>query len=300
MSARETMGITLVGIDPERERDLSFIATAVSDGRALESIDDGGILLGRKLARRLDTDLGKRVVVMSQGADGSIADGGFRVVGIFDADRESTEMAFVFTGRMVAATMLGLGDRISEVSVVLRNPDALGDFVGRARSAATDLDVQPWTVLQPMAEAMTALGKAWIWFFYVVMYIAMAFGLVNTLLMAVAERTREFGLVQALGMKPRLIAEQVLAESMLILFAGMVLGGLLVIGTLTLLRGGIDFSRIAAGAEMWGMSKVIHPTLQTSDVIGAVVFIVVLELLASLYPAVRASRKVPIEALTRG
>ena len=64
-----------------------------------------------------------------------------------------------------------------------------------------------------MARAMVALGEAWIWIFYVVMYVAMAFGLVNTLLMAVLERTREFGLVQALGMKPRLILEQVLAES---------------------------------------------------------------------------------------
>jgi ABC-type antimicrobial peptide transport system permease subunit len=128
----------------------------------------------------------------------------------------------------------------------------------------------------------------------------MAFGLVNTLLMAVWERTREFGLVQALGMKPSLILRQVLVESFILLTLGTVLGGLLALGTLALFQNGIDFSAYAAGAEMWGMSKVIYPTLGRWDVITAIAFIVVFGVLASLYPAIRAARKTPVEAITRG
>jgi ABC-type antimicrobial peptide transport system permease subunit len=132
------------------------------------------------------------------------------------------------------------------------------------------------------------------------MYVAMAFGLVNTLLMAVLERTREFGLVQALGMRPRLILQQVLAESAFLLAAGVLAGGLLARTTLALVSDGIDFSAFAKGAEMWGMSKVIHPTLGLGDVVAAALFIVVLGALAGLYPALRAARKVPVEAITRG
>jgi ABC-type lipoprotein release transport system permease subunit len=300
MSERETAGVTLVGIDPADEEGLSFVAKAVRKGRNLAGPDDNGILIGRKLAERLATGLGKRVVVMSQAADHSVADRGFPIVGVYDADRSSTEMTFVFVGRKAAQEMLGLGSRVSEVAVTLGDPSRLDAFVERVRAAATGLDVQAWTTLEPMAQAMVAMGEAWIWIFYVVMYIAMAFGLVNTMLMAVLERTREFGLVQALGMRPRLILRQVLAESSVLLAAGVLVGGLLAGVTLVFLHDGIDFSAFAEGAEMWGMSKVIYPTLGAGDVVSAIVFIVILGALASLYPALRAARKVPVEAITRG
>jgi ABC-type lipoprotein release transport system permease subunit len=300
MSERETAGVTLVGIDPAREKGLSFIAHAVKEGRHLAGAGDGGIVLGRKLAERLGTGLGKRVVVMSQAADHSVVDRGFPVVGLYAADRSITEMTFVFVGREAAQEMLGLGTGVSEVAAALRDPSGVGAFVERVRAVAGSADVQPWTTLEPMAQAMVALGEAWIWMFYVVMYIAMAFGLVNTLLMAVLERTREFGLLQALGMRPHLIVRQVLAESSVLLAAGVLAGALLAGATLALLHDGIDLSALAEGAEMWGMSKVIYPALSASDVVSAIVFIVVLGALASLYPALRAARKVPVEAITRG
>jgi ABC-type lipoprotein release transport system permease subunit len=300
MSERETAGVTLVGIDPARERGLSFVADAVREGRQLAGPGDPGILIGRKLAERLGTGIGKRVVVMSQAADHSVVDRGFVIAGLYAAERSSTEMTFVFVGREAAQQMLGLGKSVSEVAVTLRDPTTLAAFVERLRAAARGLDVQPWTTLEPMAQAMVALGQAWIWMFYVVMYIAMAFGLVNTLLMAVFERTREFGLLQALGMRPRLILRQVLAESAILLAVGVLAGALFAEATLALLHDGIDLSALAAGAEMWGMSKVIYPTLSVGDVVAATVFIVVLGALASLYPALRAARKVPVEAITRG
>lgn len=299
MSEHETAGVTLVGIDPAAEEGLSFIAGAVHQGEQLASPDDRGIVLGRALADRLSTGVGKRVVVMSQAADHSVADRGFRVVGLFDGDREATELAFVFVGRRAAAKMLALGDRVSEVAAMLRDDRGLSSFVERLRAAAPGLDVQPWTVLEPLAQAMAVLGQAWIWMFFVVMYVAMAFGLVNTLLMAVLERTREFGMLQALGMRPRLILGQVVLESCILLAAGTAAGLLMTAGTLALLHGGIDLSFLAQGAEMWGMGKVIYPTLAASDAIGAVVLIVVLGVLASLYPAWRAARRVPVEAITR-
>jgi ABC-type lipoprotein release transport system permease subunit len=300
MSERETAGVTLVGIDPAREEGLSFIADAVKEGRHLAGAGDDGIVLGRKLAERLGTGLGKRVVIMSQAADHSVVDRGFPIVGLYRADRSITEMTFVFVGREVAQEMLGLGTGVSEVAVTLRDPTRVGAFVERVRAVTAGSDVQPWTALEPMAQAMVALGAAWIWMFYVVMYIAMAFGLVNTLLMAVLERTREFGLLQALGMRPHLIVRQVLAESSVLLAVGVLAGALLAGATLALLHDGIDLSALAAGAEMWGMSKVIYPALSASDVVSAIVFIAILGALASLYPALRAARKVPVEAITRG
>lgn len=300
MSEREAAGVTLVGIDPEAERGLSFIPEAVTEGRYLAPEGERGILLGRELAERLDTAVGKRVVVMSQAADGSVADRGFRVVGLYDADREATEMTFVFVARERASALLGLGDRISEIAVMLHDRRALAGYLERLSVAAPGLDVAPWTTLEPLAQATAAMGEAWAWMFYIVMYLAMAFGLVNTLLMAVAERTRELGMLQALGMRPRLILGQVLLESSILLLVGTAAGGLLAAATLTLLSGGVDVGSLAEGAEVWGMGKVLYPTVTVADVASAYLVVGALGLLASLYPAWRAARRVPVEAITRG
>ncbi len=299
-SERETAGVTLVGIDPASERGLSFIPSAVHDGRYLASVEDEGILIGRDLADRLNTGLGKRLVLISQAADHSVAERGFRVVGVFDADRSATEMTYVFVGRTAAARLLGTGTKVSEVAVRLRQPDTIDAAVATLRAASPGLDVQPWTTLNPIAQAMVALAETWIWIFYLMMYIAMAFGLVNTLLMAVLERTRELGLLQALGMGPGLLLREVLVESVLVLGVGAVVGLVLGFATLALLGGGIDFSSYAAGAEMWGMGTVVYPTLTAADVATAVATTMGLGALASLYPAVRAARRVPVEAITRG
>ena len=300
MSERETSGVTLVGMDPAAEKGLSFIADAVTEGRNLKGSRDSGIVIGRELSKQLSTEVGKRVVVMSQAADHSVMDRGFRIVGVYDADRLSTEKNLIFVGEAEARDMLGLGSSISEISVVLNDPSRVDSFVARVREAAGDLDVQPWTELEPLAQAMVEMGRTWIWIFYLIMYIGMAFGLVNTLLMAVIERTREFGLVQALGMRPPLILKQVIAESSILLGFGIVVGGILAAWTLAFLNDGIDFSAFAEGAEMWGMSKIIYPTLNVWDIASAVITIFVLGTLASLYPAFRAARKVPVEAITRG
>jgi ABC-type lipoprotein release transport system permease subunit len=300
MSADDTAGVTLVGIDPQAERGLSFLDGAVRQGRNLESPADRGVVLGEELARRLGLQVGQRLVIMTQAADGSVADRGFQVVGLFHGERQSTELGYVFVGRSHLAGILGLGDRLSEIAVLLRDRDRLAATVQAMRAAAPDLDVQPWTVLEPLSQAILGLARSWIWLVYLVMYVAMSFGLVNTLLMAVLERTRELGLLQALGMRSRLILGQVILESVLLLVAGMAAGGVLLAATLLVTRHGLDVSGLAAGAEMWGMSKVIHPALTWTDVASAVAVIGVLGLLASLYPAVRAARRVPVEAITRG
>ncbi|RKZ72640.1 MAG: ABC transporter permease [Candidatus Parabeggiatoa sp. nov. 1] len=298
-SERESMGVTLVGIDPAQEQDVSFIANAVTEGRYLEGVDDKGIILGRKLVERLETRLGKRVVLMSQDHANEIAERGFRVVGIFDAKTENIETQFVFVGRQVAQKMLGMQDRISEVAILGQNREALDSLLPKLRAATPELDVQPLQTISPLVVVMVTVFEGFLLIWYFVVFIAMAFGLVNTLLMAVFERTREIGLFQALGMKPRWIVGQVLFESLFLLAIGLIVGNLMSWATLILTAGGLDFSRYAAGYEMAGLSSLIYPVLSTSDIVTANVLVIGLGLIASLYPAWRAARYVPVEAITR-
>ncbi len=298
-SERESAGVVLVGIDPAAERGLSFIPDAVVAGRYLKDSDDQGLLLGRELAERLETGLGKRVVILSQDADNQIADRGFRVVGIFGAEGGNDETAFVFTGLHVAQGMLKLGTKISEIGVMTQDRDAVAAPLVRLRAAATGLDVEPWTAIQPLLVLTVRISNIFMYIWFGIVFLAMSFGLVNTLLMAVFERTREIGLVQALGMKPGLILFQVIIESVMLLVVGLGAGNLLAWTTIALLHKGIDLSRFAQGMQMVGYGTHLYPYVATEDVVVANVLVIVLGILASLYPAYRASRYVPVEGITR-
>jgi len=298
-SERESAGVTLVGIEPAHERGLSFIPDAVTQGRYLEAADEAGILLGRKLAERLETGVGRRVVVMSQDVNNSVADRGFRVVGIFDAEPQAAEESYVFVTCATAQRMLKLGNDISEIALMTTDRDRLDGLLAALRAAAPDIDVQPWTVVEPLLVLTEKIVNVILIVWYVIVFTAMSFGLVNTLLMAVFERTREFGLFQALGMPPRHILGQVLAESFILLAVALALGNLGGWLTVLALKDGLDLSAFAQGFEMMGVSPIIYPALRAGDVTAANVLVTVLGLAASLYPAWRASRHVPVEAITR-
>jgi ABC-type antimicrobial peptide transport system permease subunit len=133
----------------------------------------------------------------------------------------------------------------------------------------------------------------------IVIFLALSFGLVNTLVMAVFERIREIGLMLALGMKPSTILGQIVVESFFLLVMGLVIGNLLAIASVEMLKGGIDLSGVAEGMEMFGASSVLYPELVLGDLVTANLIVIVLGLVASLSPAWRASRLDPIRAITK-
>ena len=298
-SEQESAGITLVGIDPKREHDLSFLAKAVKEGRMLADGNDPGIVLGRKLAERLETALGRRVVILSQDSANKIADRGFRVVGIFDSEPQMIETAYVFIGLAQAQQLLRMPGAVSEIGLITPDRNRLDAVLDRLRTAAPQLDVQPWTQIEPTLKLTESVTDVILMIWYVIVFVAMSFGLVNTLLMAVFERTREFGLFQALGMPPSQILGQVLVESLFLLAVGLALGNLLALATLAVTADGIDLSAFAKGFEMIGVSPMLYPMLKLDDALSANLLVFVLGLAASLYPAWRAARYVPVEAITR-
>jgi ABC-type antimicrobial peptide transport system permease subunit len=134
---------------------------------------------------------------------------------------------------------------------------------------------------------------------YVVVFIAMSFGLVNTILMAVFERMREFGLLKAMGMKPLWIVREVVTEAFFLLIIGLAAGNALGLVTVWALSGGIDLSAFATGMETFSMTRMIYPAIWARDVITANGVVFGLGLLVSVYPAAKAARFTPVEALAR-
>ena len=299
-NARHSSGVTMVGIDPAKEAKVSFIGTAISSGRYLEPNDSDGIVIGEALLEKFETRIGHKLVLMSQDANQEIASRAFRIVGTFKAEMESTEKQFVFVTLAASQKMLKLGAGISEISIVLpqgyENPDVYHKL--KSVLPSDKFEVHSWQELLPFQTAYLKILDGFMWFWFLIVFVAMGFGVVNTTLMAVFERMREFGLMKALGMKPWWILREVLVESFLILICGMVIGNFMGFLSIYALSGsGIDLSALAAGAEYAGMTRIIYPAVAIKDVIVANLTILLLGLLVSLYPAIKASRFTPVQAL---
>ena len=299
-NARHHRGITLVGIEPLKEPGVSFMGpSSIVKGRYLGHDDRRGAVVGQALLDKFETKLGRKLVIMSQDSNKDIASRAFRIIGVFKAEMQATEEQFVFVTLPAAQKMLKLGKAVSEISIGIRNHDkaeALTRKIGKALPPM--YDVASWQVLLPLLEAYLRLFNGFNVIWYFVVFIAMGFGIVNTTLMAVFERIREFGLLKALGMKPWWIIRGVLTESLWLILIGTAMGNILgLLSAWALARHGIDLSALAAGTEFVGMSRVIYPAIRLEDMLMANLVVFVLGLLISVYPAFKAAGFTPVEAL---
>ena len=297
MSERSTRGVQLVGVDPAAEG-ISFLGGAEVAGQPLRDAADGRILIGRALAEQLETKLGRRLVIITQGADGLNREAGFRIAGLYDAQGEGLEKAFAFTGLAALQRLLD-AQGFTELSIRMHEEPAAASLKEWLKGRFTGLDVLDWRELAPQAAAMFVFADAAVFIWFLIMMGALVFGLVNTLATSVMERVRELGMLRALGMRPGSVVLQVVLEAGLLMLigvaAGVALGGALVYA----LADGIDLSLWAEGVETFGMSTVLRPVALAEDVLLIVALSLALGVAASLYPARRAVKVRLLEALGR-
>jgi ABC-type lipoprotein release transport system permease subunit len=305
-TARKTAAVVLVGIDPEAERGCSFIAAAPLEGEYLRGDNGNAILVGAKLLEMLGIHHGSKVVLMSQGADGELASMAFRIQGVFHAELADTEKRFVFVSLAAARRLLGVDRAVTEIAVTLPGTTFESDLPGHlARRLNTILNdrglvAASWRELLPAISAYLGMFDFFLLIWYLVVFIAMGFGIANTVLMAVFERMWEFGLLRALGMRPRRIFFMVFGETLLLLIMGLVAGNLAGGAAVAWLNHtGLDLSVFARGAEMWGMTRIVRPRIAMSDLLLANGTVLVLGMLTGVYPALKAARFTPVETMRR-
>jgi ABC-type lipoprotein release transport system permease subunit len=297
-SERDSRGIVLLGVEPDSELQVSFDSDSIREGRFLEDSDDRGLVIGVKMAEHLETDLGKRVVVMSQDPENNIADRGFRIVGIYKAKLASLEEMYVYAGRNTIQKMLKLDNRVSEIAITGEDYRNVDRWYPRIKQAAgQEVETMTWYEANAYLGSMMSMMDGFVLVWVIVIFLALSFGLVNTLVMAVFERIREIGLMQALGMRPAMILYQILIESFLLLFIGLIIGNVFAVATIIPLQSGIDISAVAKGMEMMGTSSMLYPALKIEDMVLANVIVIILGLLTSILPAWRAASYDPIKAL---
>ena len=300
-TARNAAEVTLVGVDPDLEPSISTFSQALSHGRYLIDAGEHSVVIGERLARRLDVRIGETVVLNSEDAHNGIAARGFQVVGLFKTERKDLEEGVVFVPLAVAQSVLQIGTRLSEVAVVLADPSSVHRVASQlGATLGPSYEVLSWEEAQPLLKAQLTLYQSFTAVWNLAIAIGIAVGIANTMLMAIHDRFREFGIVKAIGMKPRLIVGQVMVESTCLLVMGMAVGTILSSLTITwLAKTGIDLAPLAEGAAEWGMPRVVFPALTVEGLVAANVGVAILGALVSLYPAWKGSRILPVTALAQ-
>ena len=304
-TSREHVGLVLVGIKPDQEQGVSFIGRPLSQGTLFGEQKTGGIVVGRSLLKKINGEIGQKVVVTCQSTDGSNIAKAFRIRGVFTTELESTERAFAFVQLHTLQQMLGVGKDITEIAIQL--PESNENLSSNVETitallqenlAATPLIARNWRQMLPAISSYLELFDGFMLIWYLIVFLAMAFGLVNTMLMAVYERMREFGLLQALGMRPGCIVRMVMSELLLLLTVGCCISSAAAFMIIHILfASGIDLAFFAEGAEFWGISRIIYPLLTPWDIIAANSVVLLLGLLTGLYPALRATKFSPVQTM---
>ncbi len=197
-------------------------------------------------------------------------------------------------------SLVKMGTMVSEIAVAGHDYRAVDDLLTIITEASPPgSEVLPWMELESYLSSMMNMMDGFVLVWIIVIFLALSFGLINTLMMAVFERIREIGLMQALGMRPSSILYLILMESLLLLVLGLLAGNILAIASILPLREGIDLSAVARGMEMMGAGSTLYPALKLRDLATANVVVIVLGLVTSLLPAWHASRYSPAEAITK-
>jgi putative ABC transport system permease protein len=294
----KSAGVQIIGIEPQRETRTTRFDRKIVKGRAFENSQAREAILGRGLADILNARLGDKIVLLSQGADGSIAEDQYILVGVASTGDDLTDRTAYYLPLATAQEYLVLGEKVHEIAVIvsrLSRVQAVSHTLTLKIQDST-LSVAPWQVFaRSFYDAMKA-DKAGMWVMLLVIVIIVAVGVLNTVLMSVLERRREYGLLKALGTKPRRIVGLVLLEVIILSALSMVIGAGLGLGANAILsRYGIKFS---SGLTYGGM---VFDTMKSeinlrSFTIPALT-VIICAVLVSLFPAMKASRTEPARTM---
>ena len=303
LAAREEEGFAVVvmGIDSRAESGAARLLTDV-----VEPLRERDALIGRQLAELMNVRAGDEVAVVGQGVDGSLANDLFTVKGLVTTSVDLVNRQGILIELSDAQTLFAMPDEAHEIVIHARRPDMASALAGRLAGAShfSDAEVLDWQTLAPEMVTLVRITDLAGLLVLLLVFIAAAAGVANTMVMATFERTREFGMLLALGTHPSRLVRLVIAESMTLGVVGAVMGSLIGIALVMIThQTGIDYSWLAGGGpselSFAGLrfSLRFYPALSAVDVARAIGAVCVTSLLAATWPALRASRLQPVQAL---
>lgn len=304
---KRTTGVKVIGINPQQEVAAMTFKQKIKEGRLMsDQKDDEGYLLNEiivshAVAHILKLKLKSEMVLISQGADGSIANDLFTVVGIFGKEQDSMSRTNCYIHINKAQEFLSLGNKVHEVAFVL---DHYNESRIRAKEIAATLkksvqnefEVLPWESVEAVFYDSMEADKSGNNVFFLIIMMIVAIGVLNTVLMAILERTREFGVLKAIGSRPGTIFILIVLETFFLAIVSTIIGGILSVAVHAyFVIQGIQFPEPVniGGIVIERMYSAYLPSVFYTPAI----VVILTGVIVSLIPAYRASKIKPVDAM---
>ena len=298
-TAAKSGAIKIVGIETEKEAIVTGLNELVVEGKYFEGAKRNPIFVSQETAEKYKLKLRSKVVLTMQDVDGEIIPLSFRVVGVFKSDNSLFDKGNVFVRQEDLRKALNVPKgAVHEIAIALNDHDKAEELAKHYQNQWEELEVKPWldlaTGMRFMVEAMD------VYLFYIVgiILLALLFSILNTMLMAVLERVREIGMLMAVGMAKPKIFSMIMLETIMLAMIGAPLG--LLFSYLLINHFGVEGINLSgAGYEDAGFASIVYPYLDSQSYIQVTVMVLVMAVLAAIYPARKALKLIPVEAIRK-
>jgi len=299
-SPNASAGVQITGIDPAKERQVFTLYMTIPDscGSFFTGNRKNPLVIGQKMADKLKVRVRSKVVLRYQDRDGNLAEAAFSVGGIFRSSNSVYDETTVFVRKSDLDMVTGCDNGIQEIALVLHDIQRIPETESALKSKLPGLLVQNWTELRPEMAIVTTAIAIEIYIILGIILFALAFGIVNTMLMIVFERTRELGMLMAVGTSKARIFRMIMLETIFLTFVGGIIGmALSAIFIAVFQCYGIDLSAFSKGLRAFGLDPRIYPSIGIQLYINLSVMILLTGILSAIMPARKALQLKPVEAI---
>lgn len=294
-------GVQINGVIPELEYEVSQLRKKIIEGNPFDPEKKNQVMIGKKLADKLKLKTGSRLVLTFTDSSDEIVSGAFRIAAIYQSDNAPLDELNVYIRMKEMNNMLKTGEAFHEIVLLLKQDEDLDTVHRRLSDQFSDLKIETWREISPETNLLVKTTDQYSYIIMMIIMLALAFGIINTMLMAILERTKEIGMMLALGTNRIRIFFLVLLETFLLTFAGTPIG---IFSAWVIIsyyqRQGLDLSGM--GNEMmrsFGFGSVIYPEFPADKILSVFLIVFFTALLSCLFPALKALRLQPVEALRR-
>ncbi len=298
-SARASKGVKIVGINRESEQKVTDIHTKITDSIPDYFNKKYPVLMSERLAKELRIRLKQKVTFVFQTVEGGLTETSFKITALYKTSNKVFDDMMVFVPRSKIARFAGLNNnQAHEIAVLLKNNDDLNLAADELKSENNLIVTRTWKKIMPELGMMIDMMDNMLVIFMSIILVALAFGIINTMLMVVLERSREIGMLMAIGMNGKRIFGMILLETLFLSLTGGIIGiiAATVVVNITS-KNGMDLSAYSKGLEAIGYDSLVFPVLDISYYPVLILMVVITALLSSIYPAAKALKLNPATAM---
>ncbi len=294
-------GVAIFGIEPDKEKKVTTFVENVDEGRFFSSDSSNEIVVGTQLLENLNAKIGDEIVLLAQGYDGSLGNQKYKIVGTVRLGVQELESTVVFMGLKTAQSLLAMRNKVNVIAIKASDLSELKDIQNNLTSKIKnkDLTVLPWNKVNPELQQAIQLDNVSGILFLGILIVIVAFGILNTVLMSVTERFREFGVVLSIGMPQKKLTYLVYIETMFIAVIGLIFGNVLgyIVNYYLILHPIVFGGELKNLYELYHFLPELRSSLQASIFVYVSLSIIGISILSCLYPAYRVYKLEPLKGI---